>query len=158
MEEEFLKVFNKVTNSISIICTTFTSILGVEWTLFVGFLVLNIFDYITGTIKSKIKKEENSGKGFIGIVKKVCYWILISISFLISYLLVLLGNKININIEFIMLFGWFTLACLIINETRSIIENLIEIGIKVPTFLKKGLETYENIINNTLDKLNNTKK
>lgn len=158
MEEEFLKVFNKVTNSISIICTTFTSILGVEWTLFVGFLILNIFDYITGTIKSKIKKEENSSKGLIGIVKKICYWILIGISFLIAYLLVQLGNKLNINIEFIMLLGWFTLACLIINEARSIIENFIEIGIKVPMFLKKGLETYENIINNTIDKLNNTKK
>lgn len=48
-----------------------------------------------------------------------------------------LGSKLNINLEFIMLFGWFTLACLIINESRSIIENLIEIGIDVPVFLKK---------------------
>ena len=56
-----------------------------------------------------------------------------------------------------MIFGWFTLACLIINESRSIIENLIEIGIDVPIFLKKGLETYENIINSTIEKLNNKK-
>lgn len=56
-----------------------------------------------------------------------------------------------------MLFGWFTLACLIINEARSIIENFIEIGIKVPMFLKKGLETYENIIKNAIDKFNNNK-
>jgi len=48
----------------------------------------------------------------------------------------------NINLEFIMLFGWFILSCLIINESRSIIENLIEIGIEVPDFLKKGLEVY----------------
>ena len=68
-----------------------------------------------------------------------------------------LGSKLNINLEFIMLFGWFTLACLIINESRSIIENLIEIGIDVPVFLKKGLETYENIINSTIEKLNNKK-
>lgn len=68
-----------------------------------------------------------------------------------------LGSKLNINLEFIILFGWFTLACLIINESRSIIENLIEIGIDVPIFLKKGLETYENIINSTIEKLNNKK-
>ena len=50
-----------------------------------------------------------------------------------------------------MLFGWFTLVCLIINETRSIIENLLEIGIKVPGFLIKGLDIYEKIIEKTLD-------
>ena len=50
-----------------------------------------------------------------------------------------------------MLFGWFTLVCLIINETRSIIENLLDIGIKVPGFLIKGLDIYEKIIEKTLD-------
>ena len=70
----------------------------------------------------------------------------------------LLGNKININLDFIMLFGWFTLACLIINETRSIIENLIEIGIKVPEFLKIGLEQYQQIIDSAINKLNDKNK
>ena len=54
MENEFFKIFNKITSSISIIFTTLTSILGIEWTLFAGYLVLNVFDYLTGTIKSKI--------------------------------------------------------------------------------------------------------
>ncbi len=55
-----------------------------------------------------------------------------------------------------MFFGWFTLVCLIINETRSIIENLVEIGINVPSFLIKGLEIYEKIIETTIE--DNTKK
>ena len=50
-----------------------------------------------------------------------------------------------------MFFGWFTLTCLIINETRSILENLIEIGIDVPLFLKKGLEVYQNKIESKVD-------
>lgn len=158
MEQEILKIFNKLTNTISIISSLLTFMLGQEWILFAGYLVLNISDYITGTIKSKIKKEESSSKGSIGIVKKVCYWILIVVSFLISYLLIELGYKININLEFIMLFGWFTLTCLIINESRSILENLIEIGIGVPNFLKKGLETYENMINNTLNQFSKKDK
>lgn len=157
MEEEFFKIYNKTSNIISVICTTLTSLLGVEWILFVGYLILNIMDYLTGTIKSRIKKTENSNKGLIGVFKKVCYWMLIAISFLISYLLMQLGIKLNINLDFIILFGWFTLACLIINESRSIIENLIEIGIYVPAFLKKGLEVYENIINNATDRINNKK-
>lgn len=155
--EEILKIFNKISTTISVISTTFTSIFGIEWILFMGYLILNIVDYLTGTLKAKIKKVESSNKGLIGIIKKICYWVLIGVSFLISYLLMQLGSKLNINLEFIMLFGWFTLACLIINESRSIIENLIEIDIYVPIFLKKGLETYENIIKSTIEKLN-TKK
>lgn len=148
MEKEFFKIFNKITNTFGIIGTTITSLFGGEGILFAGYLILNIADYITGTVKSKVNKEENSKKGLIGIIKKICYWILIGISFLISQMLVAIGSKIDINLEFIMLFGWFTLTCLIINETRSIIENLIQIGIYVPDFLKKGLTAYENLINN----------
>lgn len=146
MKKEILKIFNKLTNTVSIWTTLFTSIFGKEWLLFAGYLILNILDYITGTVKCKVKKEESSNKGSIGIIKKVCYWILIGLAFFISYLLIELGNKININLDFIMLFGWFTLTCLIINESRSILENLIEIGIKVPSFLITGLNTYYNLI------------
>lgn len=157
MEQEFLKVFNKITTAISIMSTTITGIFGSQWILFLGYLILNILDYITGTIKSKIKKEESSNKGLIGIVKKICYWILIGVSFLISYLLIQIGSYININLEFVMLFGWFTLTCLIVNESRSIIENLVEIGIKVPSFLKNGLKVYNDIVENTFNNLINKK-
>lgn len=146
MGTEISKIFNKITTTLSLISTTFTSLFGVEWILFFGYLILNISDYITGTLKAKINKTECSNKGLLGIIKKVCYWILIFISFLISYLLVQIGVKLNINLDFIMLFGWFTLACLIVNESRSIIENLIEIGIEVPEILTKGLNVYYNIL------------
>ena len=43
--------------------------------------------------------------------------------------------------------GWFTLASLIINELRSIIENFVEAGDNVPSVLTKGLEVAENAIN-----------
>lgn len=158
IEKEFYKIFNRITSIISAIGTTLTSIFGSEWILFAGYLILNIADYITGTIKSKVNKQENSKKGLVGILKKICYWVLIVISFLISYLLVKLGIQININLEFIWAFGWFTLTCLIINESRSIIENFIEMKIYVPEFLKKGLEIYDNIINNAINNLNKSSK
>lgn len=146
METEISKIFNKITAIFSMISTTLTSLFGIEWILFLGYLILNIFDYITGTLKAKVSKSENSNKGLFGIIKKICYWILILISFLISYLLVQIGAKLNIDLNFVMLFGWFTLACLIINESRSIIENLVEIGIEVPAILTKGLNVYYNIL------------
>lgn len=152
MENEFFKIFNKTSNTISLIASSLTSIFGFEWFLFAGYLILNITDYLTGIIKSKINKTESSSKGIIGIIKKFCYWILISISFFLSFSLTQLGKKININLDFVMLFGWFTLTCLIINESRSIIENLVGIGLNVPNFLKKGLEiSYHKLENNLIE-------
>ena len=52
----------------------------------------------------------------------------------------------------LLLFGWFTLACLIINETRNILENLIDVGIKVPNFLAKGLDAYDKLIESKTNK------
>lgn len=152
IEKEFYKIFNRITNIISVFGTTLTSIFCSEWILFVGYLILNIADYITGTIKSKVNKQENSKKGLLGIIKKICYWILIGIAFLISQMLVIIGSKIDMNLDFIMFFGWFTLTCLVINEVRSVIENLVQINIYVPDFLKKGLTAYENLINNKFKK------
>ena len=105
MDKEIEKIFNKYTTTIGGIFTVLTEIFGIEWIFFAGYLTLNIFDYITGTIKSKIKKNENSSKGLLGIIKKIGYWILIAISFLISFLLVQIGLKMNINLNFIMFFG-----------------------------------------------------
>ena len=144
--EEFMKIFNKINSLVSLIVVTLNATFGTEWVLFAGYLILNITDYITGTIKAKVKNVENSSKGLLGVLKKIGYWILIFIAFFTSFLLVQLGYKINIQLDFIMLFGWFTLACLIINEVRSILENLVEIGVKVPTGLLKGLEVYQNIL------------
>lgn len=148
---EIEKIFNKINSEISVIFVTLNTIFGTEWVLFAGYLILNILDYVTGIVKARVKKVENSNKGIIGIVKKVCYWILIGVSFLISYLLIELGSKLSINLNFIIFFGWFTLACLIINEARSIIENLTEIGIKVPKFFKQGLKVYQDILDKTIN-------
>ena len=94
-------------------------------------------------------------------IKKVLlsvFVFLILIAFLISFLLMQIGSKLNINLEFVMLFGWFTLACLIINESRSIIENLVEIGIDVPEILTKGLNVYESVLKSKSKALTNDDK
>lgn len=70
MEEEILKIFNKISYIYSVIITIGTSIFGGERLLFLGYLILNILDYITGTIKSRINRVENSNKGIVGIIKK----------------------------------------------------------------------------------------
>ena len=56
-----------------------------------------------------------------------------------------MGSKIGVDLSFTHLFGWFTLATFIINEIRSILENLVVMGVEVPEFLVKGLEIAKKI-------------
>ena len=157
---EISKVFNKLNSIVALIFTSLNTTFGTEWILFAGYLLLKILDYLTGISKAKFTGCESSTLGLKGIVKKIGYWLLILISFFIPFLLIQLGNKLNIKLDFIIIFGWFTVACLIVNETRSILENLIAIGVKVPNFLIKGLESYQNMIDETVEKLvdqNNSK-
>ena len=45
-----------------------------------------------------------------------------------------------------LLLGWWVLASLIVNEARSILENLVEMGYDVPDFLVKGLAVTQKLI------------
>ena len=151
MEENILKFFDKVNLIISAIITGMTNVFGIQWILFAGYLIFNIIDFITGCIKARINKTESSVIGLKGIIKKVGYWILILVAFLTSYMISIIGGLLDLNIDYVVLFGWFTLACLLINEIRSILENLTEIGIEVPDFLSKGLKVVNNTINNKIE-------
>lgn len=72
-----------------------------------------------------------------------------------------IGEIININLSIMIAIGWFILAHCIINEFRSILENMIELdkGHLVPKWLIKGLEVANKIIdknvNNVVDNLDN---
>lgn len=142
------------TNAIyGVIATFFTAIFGKYWFLFVGFLMLNFVDYVTGWIKAKyFKKNESSAIGAKGILKKVMYWCVIGIAFFVSTAFVELGGLLNINLSFVVFFGYFTLATYLINEIRSILENFVEMGVKVPGFLTHGLE----VASKKVDKLTKT--
>ena len=62
------------------------------------------------------------------------------VSFLIPMAMQELGSIINIDFSITVYLGWFVLASLIINECRSILENLVEAGCNVPNILVKGLK------------------
>lgn len=122
-------------------------ILGEHWLLFVAFLLLNVVDWFTGWMKSRINKKENSVKGWQGILKKLGYWIMIMVAFGASAVFVEIGKAIGINLGITTLLGWFVLASLLINEIRSIVENFAEAGFNVPYILIKGLEVADKAVN-----------
>lgn len=141
-----MKGFDKVNMIYGLITTVGAAIFGKYWFLFAGFLLMNIVDYITGYCKARIYKKESSAVGAKGISKKVFYWVVIGLAFFISHCFVYMGEIININLAFVQFFGWFTLATYLINEVRSILENLVEMNVKVPDFLIKGMAVAQKLL------------
>lgn len=130
------------------IVTILTAIFGVYWYIFAAYFLLNVIDWLTGWYKSRKLKKESSSVGLKGILKKLGYWVIIAVAFIVSYVFVHMGTDIlNVDLSFLTMVGWFTLACLMVNEVRSILENLVECGYNVPTVLVKGLAVTEKLIN-----------
>ena len=97
--------------------------------------------------------------GLKGALKKLGYWVIIAVAFLVSDIFVKLGADIlNINLGFLMMVGWFTLACIMVNEARSILENLVECGYNVPEVLIKGLEVADGMTNKESEGNDNNEK
>ena len=142
-----MKGFDKINMFYGMIATVGVAIFGKYWFLFAGFLLLNFVDYLTGYCKAKFyNKNESSAIGAKGIFKKVFYWVVIGVAFFVSYCFVYMGEIIGINLTFVQLFGWFTLATYLINEIRSILENLVEMNVKVPAFLVNGLDIAQKLL------------
>ena len=124
-----------------------TAVFGTYWYVFFAFLLLNVIDWITGWVKANKKKEESSRVGAIGALKKLGYWAMILVAFIISSVFVHFGSDmLVIDLSFLHLIGWWVLAMLIVNEARSILENLVELGYNVPEILIKGLAVTEKLI------------
>ncbi|MBR0365413.1 MAG: phage holin family protein [Clostridia bacterium] len=134
------KLINKINLIGAAAVTLLSALFGGFWYLFLAFAALNVLDYVTGIIKSKVAHTENSVKGFNGIVKKLGSWVVVAIAFFLAVGFKDIGRAIGIDLGFTVFIGWFTLCTLIINEIRSVLENLVEIGVDVPPWLVKGLE------------------
>ena len=135
-----LPFFDEFNAQVGLIVAVLTYIFGEHWILFAGFFALNIIDYITGCLKSRINGKTNSTKGAKGVLKKLGYWLMIMVAFGSSVIFMEIGEVIGVNLDITKLIGWFVLASLIINEIRSILENFVEAGYDVPNVLTKGLE------------------
>ena len=156
MKMNFVDTYNAVIGGA---VTVLSALFGVYWYLFAGYLLLNVLDWLTGWYKSRRLGKESSKTGLKGVLKKTGYWVIILVAFLTPTLFIHLGKDLlGINLDFLMLFGWFTLASLLVNEIRSILENLVECGYNVPEFLIKGLAVTEKLIQAGVDAGDNKKQ
>ena len=99
-------------------------------------LALMVIDYITGLCKAFIQKKINSSVGGEGIIKKVVYLSMVTVSVIIDQLLESSGT-----------IRLIVITSFIINEILSILENSSEMGIKVPKVLNEALEKISKKIN-----------
>lgn len=121
-------------------------IFGDYWYLFGFFLLFNVLDYLSGWAKVRINGGESSHKGLKGVIKKFLYWIMIAVAFGMSVIFIEIGKIIGIDLGITKLIGWFVLASLMINEIRSILENLVEAHIHVPGILINSLEVADKVL------------
>ena len=145
---DFADAYNSILGGIIAVLTV---IFGEHWYLFALFLILNIADWVTGWMKSRINGKENSVQGWKGVLKKIGYWLMIAVSFAVSVGFIEIGDTIGVDLKVTTFLGWFVLASLIVNEVRSIVENFVEAGFNVPTILQKGLEVADRVINKSQD-------
>ena len=118
----------------------FTALAGWLGILAIPVLILvlcNLIDYVTGLVASKYRDQKiNSYKSFRGIVKKICMWLLVAVGALFDWLIIYSGEAVGVAIPVAFLIACAVAIWLICNEFISILENMKDIGVPIPPFLR----------------------
>ncbi len=110
-------------------------ILAVPVLVLVG---MNIADYATGLAAAPYRKQKiNSYIGFMGIAKKVCMWLVVAVGVVVDWLLTYAAQQANIDMGIGYVVASLVAVWLICNEIISVLENISDIGVKLPPFLIK---------------------
>lgn len=128
---------NKIKSTATAVFSVIVSWLGILAIPVFIMVACNIIDYITGLVASKYRDESiNSYKSFRGIAKKVCMWLLVIVGALVDQLILYAGKTVGITLPFTFLIACIVAIWIICNEIISILENIKDIGVKLPPFLQ----------------------
>lgn len=120
-----------ISNVFSVILTTIVYLLGGIDIALQSLLIVIVIDYLTGIASAIYNKELSSKIGFKGIIKKLCYLLVVALSVIIDNLLGQSGLIRSLVIYFF-----------VANDGLSIIENMAEMNVKLP---QKLIDTLEQI-------------
>lgn len=99
-------------------------------------VLCNVIDYGTGLAASSYRGQKiDSYKSFRGIAKKICMWLLVALGAMIDWLIIYAGDTIGVTIPVTFLIACIVAVWLIASEIISILENMVDIGVKIPPFL-----------------------
>lgn len=117
--------------------------------MFVPLVVLlgvMIVDYMSGMLKAWGNDELSSKVGLRGIVKKLCYLMLVCVAGVVDWLLWSGLRQVGISLDFGFCFGLIVTIWLIVNELISILENLDALKVPMPKFLKNVVKHLKNAV------------
>ena len=105
-----------------------------------------VLDYLTGMTKAYIFSQLSSRIGVKGILKKLCYMVMVAVGAAVDYLLrgAVIGAGITLDVK--LFFGMLVTVWLTINELISVMENLAAIGVPGFPRLSKLLERLKNTV------------
>ena len=103
-----------------------------------------VTDYISGMASAKKSGELSSRLGIMGIAKKVGYLALVAVGMVVDYLISSALVHVGIEIQINYCFAMIIVIWLIINELISILENLGEMGVPLPSFLTSMIKTLKS--------------
>lgn len=118
-----------INDILSVILTTIVYLLGGFDIALQSLLIVMIVDYLTGIVSAIYNKELSSKIGFKGILKKFSYLCVVALSVIIDNLTGQSGLIRTLVIYFF-----------VANDGLSIIENMAEMGVKLPQKLIDSLE------------------
>ena len=96
----------------------------------------NVIDYATGLFAAKYRTEDiNSYKSIRGIFKKICMWLLVIVGAWLDILINYAIHTAGVSLTLPFLVATVVAVWLVVNEMISILENMIDIGVKMPPFL-----------------------
>lgn len=117
--------------------------------MFVPLVVLiavMIIDYMSGMLKAWGNEELSSRVGLKGIVKKLCYLMLVCVAGVVDWLIYSGLRQVGITLNFGFCFGLIVTIWLIINELISILENLEALKVPMPGFLSKIIKHLQTAV------------
>ena len=105
-----------------------------------------VTDYISGMISAKKSGELSSRLGIMGIAKKVGYLALVAVGMVVDYLIFSALVHVGIEIQINYCFALIITIWLIVNELISILENLGELDVPIPNFLRKSIHKIKDSV------------
>ena len=118
------------------ILAIFTYLFGSFDILIQGAFMFIVLDFTTGLVKAWHNGEVSSNKSRKGLLKKTMFLSMI----LIGHWL----DKISLIPDNSMSFRTLVLVFIVANEGISILENISEMGVPIPGFLRKVFERLDN--------------
>ena len=126
--------------------------LGVLYIPVLLMVTANVIDYVTGLMASPYRKENiKSYKAFKGVAKKIGMWLLVVVGFIVDQMILYTIDNFGFVSPVKYLVACVVCIWIVCNEIISILENLIDIGVALPPFLKPLVEKIKDQTETLID-------